>query len=181
MRVAIFLAALFAASGSLMAGAISITSSDHAQTFAYGEMVGHQLYLERSASELAARITFSNFPYNDDDQPRRDESFDFRFPSVQFDSAQRTFFVRHDHGERIPVARFREGIACQWIDLAPGAKIYLLKEHGRVTAVLTATNHPRAGTRWVQMDNNFSLQNILIALFGEFRLPPDSWDPSPRH
>jgi hypothetical protein len=57
--------------------------------------------------------------------------------------------------------------------LAPGTKIYLLKESGRVTASLTATNYPRAGTRWVQTDNNFSLQNILTALFGEF-IPPDS-------
>ena len=32
----------------------------------------------------------------------------------------------------------------------------------------------RAGGLWVQMDNNFSLQNILIALFGELRTPPDS-------
>jgi hypothetical protein len=173
MRVAILLTAIFTTSCSVIAGAISITSPDHAQTFAYGEMIWHQLYVERSAGDLAARITFSNLPYNVDDQPRRDESFDFRFPSVQLDSAQRTFFVRHGHGERIPVARFREGIACGWIDLAPGAKIYLLKEHGRVTAVLTATNHPRVGTRWVQMDNNFSLQNILVALFGDFRTQSD--------
>jgi hypothetical protein len=175
------LAAILTTSGSVMAGAISITSPDHAQTFAYGEMIWHQLYLERSAGELGARITFSNLPYNDDDQPRRDESFDFRFPGVQFDSAQRTFFVRHGQGERIAVARCREGIARGWIDLAPGAKIYLLKEHGRVTATLRATDYPRAGIRWVQMDNNFSLQNILIALFREFRLPPDGWDPPQRH
>jgi len=173
MRVAIFLATLLAASSSAIADATSITSPDHAQTFAFGEMILHQLYLDRTAGELAARITFSNLPYYDDDQPRRDESFDFRFPNVQFDSAQRTFFARHGHGERIPVARFREGIACGWIDLAPGAKIYLLKEHGRVTAILTATNHPRVGTRWVQMDNNFSLQNILVALFGDFRTQSD--------
>jgi Ni/Co efflux regulator RcnB len=51
--------------------------------------------------------------------------------------------------------------------------MYLVKDSGRVTATLTATNYPRGGTRWVQMDNNFSLQNILIALFGEF-FPPDS-------
>jgi hypothetical protein len=174
VRVAIFLTTLLATSGSAIAGAISITSPDHAQTFAYGEMIWHQLYLDRTGGELAAQITFSNFPYNDDDQPRRDESFDFRFPGVQLDSARRTFFARSSRGELIPVAQFRSGHVCGWVDLAPGAKIYLLKESGRVTATLTATNYPRVGTRWVQMDNNFSLQNILIALFGEFRAQPDN-------
>ena len=173
MRLAIPLAAILTTSVPVMAGAISIISPDRPQTFAYGEMIGHQLYLDRTASELAARMTFSNLPYVSDDELRRDESFDFRFPGVQFDSARHIFFARSGHGELIPVARFRKG-ACAWVDLAPGAKIYLVKESGRVTATLTATNHPRAGTRWVQMDNNFSLQNILVALFGELRVPPDS-------
>ena len=94
--------------------------------------------------ELVARITFSNLPYVGDDEPRRDESFDFQFPGVRFDSAQRTFFARNGQGELIPVARFRKDIFLDGIDLAPGAKIYLLKESGRVTATLTATNYPRA-------------------------------------
>jgi hypothetical protein len=168
VRIAIFLTTLLAASGSVIAGAISITSPDHAQTFAYGEMISHQLYPERTSSELAARITFSNSPYYDDDQPRSDESFDFRFPGVHFDPARGTWFARSAHGEWIPVAQVREFAACKWVDLAPGAKIYLVKESGRVTATLTGTNQPRSGARWVQMNNNFSLQNILIALFGEF-------------
>jgi hypothetical protein len=54
-------------------------SPDHAQTFAYGEMISHQLYRNRLAGELAACITFGNSPYTDDDQPLRNESFDFRF------------------------------------------------------------------------------------------------------
>ena len=174
MRVAIFLATLFAASGSVMADAICITSPNHPQTFTYGEMIWHHLYLERSGGELAARITFSNLPYAGDDEPRRDESFDFRFPSLQFDSARRTFFVNSRHGERITVARFRNDPAFGWIDLVPGAKIYLLKESGRVTATLTATSYPRAGIRWVETDNNFSLQNLLIALFRDFRVQPDN-------
>ena len=50
---------------------------------------------------------------------------------------------------------------------------YLLKEHGRVTATLTATSFPRRGIRWIEMDNNFSLQNLLIALLDELGLRPD--------
>jgi hypothetical protein len=174
MRLAIPLAAILTTSVPVMADVISIISPDHAQTFAYGEMIGHQLYLDRTAGELAARMTFSNLPYVSDNELRRDESFDFRFPGAQFDSARRIFFARSGHGELIPVARFGKDRVCAWVDLAPGAKIYLVKDSGRVTATLTATNHPRAGTRWVQMDNNFSLQNILVALFGRLRVPPDS-------
>jgi hypothetical protein len=172
MRVAIFLATLFAASVSAIASATSITSPDHPQTFAYGEVTWRQLYLERASGGLLARVTFSNLPYASDDQPRRDEPFDFRFPGIKFDPARGAFFASGRRGESIPVARFRGDPACGWIDLAPGAKIYLLKESGRVTAVLTATDYPRRGMRWIEMDDNFSLQNILIALFGDSRCGP---------
>ncbi len=174
MRVAILLVTLLATSASAVAGAISITSPDHAQTFAYGEMIWHQLYLERAGAELAARITFSNLPYVSSDEPRRDEPFDFRFPGVQLDSARRAFFANGRHGERIPVARVRGDPACGWVDLALGAKIYLLKESGRVTAILTATDYPRRGMHWIQMDDTCSLQNLLVALFGELRVRPGS-------
>src|SRR5256885_11950821 len=63
MRVAFFLATFFAASVSAFASAASIVSPDHPQTFAYGEMIWNQLYLQRAGGELAARITFSNLPY----------------------------------------------------------------------------------------------------------------------
>jgi hypothetical protein len=167
------LAAILTTNASVIADAIRITSPDHAQTFAYGSMIDHQLYLDHTAGELAARITFSNLPYSDDNDPRRDELFEFRFPRVHLDSARRTFFARGGDGELIPIARFRRDGECGWADLAPGAKIYLVKESGRVTATLTATDYPRAGTRWIEMDNNFSLQNLLIALFGDFRWRPD--------
>ena len=67
----------------------------------------------------------------------------------------------------IPAARIRRDRFCSWIDLAPGAKIYLLKQSGRVSAILTATDHPRTGSQWIESDDNFSLQNILVALFGQ--------------
>ena len=88
MRLAIPLAAILTTSVPVMADAISIISPDHAQTFAYGEMIGHQLYLDQTAGELAARMIFSNLPYVSDNELRRDESFDFRFPGTQFDSAR---------------------------------------------------------------------------------------------
>ena len=167
MRVAIFLATLFAASVSAIASGTSIISPDRPQTFAYGEMICHQLYLERAGGELAARITFSNLPYAGDDEPRRDESFDFRFPGIKFDPTRRTFFVNGRGGQTIPVARFRGNSFYSWVDLTSGAKIYLHKQSGRVTAILTATDGARSGSQWIETDDNWSLQNVLVALFGQ--------------
>jgi hypothetical protein len=156
MRVAIFLATLFMASVSAIASVTSIVSPDRPQTFAYGEMIWHQLYRGRTAGELAAHITFSNLPYAGDDEPRRDESFDFHFPDTKFDATRRTFFVSDRGGRMIPVARFRSDPFCGWVHLAPGTKIYLFKKSGRVTAILTATDRPRAGGKWIATDNNWS-------------------------
>jgi len=167
MRVASLLPVLFAANASALPGGICVTSPDHPQTFSYGEMIWHQLY-ERANGELVARITFSNLPYVGDDTPRTDEPFDFHFPGVRLDSARGIFFARGRHGELIPVARIRQFPIYDWVDLSPGAKIYLLKDRGRVSATLTATEFPRGGIRWVQMDNNFSPDNLLAALFREF-------------
>jgi hypothetical protein len=150
---------------------IIITSPDHARTFAYGEMVWHQLCVDPTTHVLGARITFSNLPYVGDNEPRVDEPFDFRFPGVHVDAVKRTLFARGRRGDQITVALFHGEPTCGWIDLAPGAKIYLLKESGHVTAILTATDQRRAGMRWIQVDDNWSLQNLLAELFGRLRDP----------
>ena len=172
MRIAIALLATLITTATAMADAVSVTSPNHARTFAYGAVTWHQLYLERARSELGARITFSNYPFADANEPRTDQPFDFRFPGIHVDLAQHAFVATGRRGESIPVAWFRGDPSCGWIKLAPNAKIYLLKESGRVTATVTATSYPRDGERWIELDNNYSLQNLLCALFREVRLGP---------
>ena len=172
MRIAITLAVTLITTATAMADAVSVTSPNHAQTYAYGAVTWHQLYLERARGELAARITFSNYPFADANEPRTDQPFDFRFPGIHVDLAQHAFVATGRRGESIPVAWFRGDPSCGWIKLAPNAKIYLLKESGRVTATVTATSYPRDGERWIELDNNYSLQNLLCALFREVRLGP---------
>src|SRR5437899_6951223 len=106
MRVAFFLATFFAASVSVFASAASIVSPDHPQTFAYGEMIWNQLYLQRAGGELAARITFSNLPYAADDEPRRDESFDLLFPLIKYDPTRRTYLLSPPIGHQNPAPTF---------------------------------------------------------------------------
>jgi hypothetical protein len=173
MRIVIVLALILITSASVMADAVSVTCPNHARTYAYGAVTWQQLYLQRTRGELAARITFSNFPFADANEPRTDEEFEFRFPGVHVDFARHAFVTAGRRGESIPVAWFRGNPSCGWIKLAPNAKIYLLKESGRVTATLTATSYPRGGERWIELDNNYSLQNLLCALFREIGLGPD--------
>jgi hypothetical protein len=173
MRITIALLATLITSASAMQDAISIASPNHARTYAYGSVTWRQLYLQRTGGELAARITFSNLPFADANQPRTDEPFDFRFPGVHVDLARHAFVATGRHGESIPVAWFRGNPSCGWVKLAPNAKIYLVKESGRVTATLTATSYPRGGERWIELDNNYSLQNLLCVLFREIGLAPD--------
>jgi hypothetical protein len=168
MKPAVLLAILFGSVAPMLGGEIVITSPDHGRTFAYGEMISHQLYVDPTSGVLTARITFSNLPYVSDNEPRSDESFDFRFQGVRPDRTNHFLVARARHGEQIAVARIQGGSSCEAIELSPGAKIHLLKESGRVTAVLTATDHPRSGLRWIQTDDNWSLQNLLV---GAFRLP----------
>ncbi|MGC2625547.1 MAG: hypothetical protein WA269_01820 [Candidatus Udaeobacter sp.] len=172
MRIAITLAVTLITTASAMADAVSVTSPNHARTYAYGAVTWHQLYLERTRGELAARITFSNYPFADANEPRTDQPFDFQFPGIHVDFAQHAFVATGRRGESIPVAWFRGDPSCGWIKLAPNAKIYLLKESGRVTATVTATSYPRDGERWIELNNNYSLQNLLCALFREVRLGP---------
>src|ERR1051325_5848553 len=91
MRFVIVPVALLLTSVTVRADAVSITSPNHARTYAYGSVTWRQLYLERTRGELAARITFSNVPFADANGPRSDEPFDFRFPGIHVDLARRAF------------------------------------------------------------------------------------------
>jgi hypothetical protein len=171
MKMVTLLAVAVGSIAAAFGSEIIIMSPDHARTFAYGEMVWHQLYVDPTTHVFGARVTLSNLPHVGDSEPRVDEPFDFRFPSVHVDRAKSTLWARARPGNQIAVALFHGEPTYGWIDLAPGAKIYLLKESGRVTAILTATDQPRAGMRWIQMDDNWSLENLLAELFGRLRDP----------
>jgi hypothetical protein len=165
VKPAVLLAIILGSIAPAFGGEIVITSPDHARTFAYGEMISRQLYRDPASGVLTARITFSNLPYVSDNDPRSDESFDFRFPGVRPDPTNHFLLASARRGEQIAVARIQGCSTGGTVALAAGAKIYLLKESGRVTALLTATDRPRSGLRWIQMDENWSLQNLLADVF----------------
>jgi len=63
VKSAFSLAIFIAMAVPALASEVAITSPDHPRTYAYGEMIWHELYLKPSGGELAARITFSNLPF----------------------------------------------------------------------------------------------------------------------
>lgn len=164
MKKALVLAIFVSIITSARASQVVITSPNHARTFAYGEMVWRQLSVDPDTHALVARITFSNLSYAGSSDSRVDEPFDFLFPGTHIDPATGSVFVRDRHGNQIAVARFRGNPTNGWVDLTAEGKIYLVKESGRVTALLTATSRPRPGMRWIQIDDNWSLQNLVAKL-----------------
>ena len=145
---------------------IEIVSPKHAYTFAYGDAISHQIERDRLTNEMIVRITFSNYPHAGDGEARRNEMFDFVFPGLNFDATQNEFFVRTSRrGMRIPIAALHPNFPYAGYKLEPTTKIFLMKRSGHVTAVLNATAQPRDGARWVQIDDNWSLQNLLALGF----------------
>jgi hypothetical protein len=140
---------------------IAIASPDHAYTFAYGTAFSHQVDRDQVTDQLIARVTFSNYPYTTDRQPRCDETFDFRLPGLQFDPQRRIFFCRSRGNQSIPVAEYRPNLPYGGYQLSSFAQIFLVKRSGHVTAVLNASRYPREGARWVEIDDHLSLQNLL--------------------
>jgi hypothetical protein len=145
---------------------IEIVSPNRAYTFAYGDALSHQIELDRFSNRMIARVTFSNYPYAGDREPRCDETFEFPFPGVHFDATQNEFFARTSHREvRIPIAALHPNFPYVGYKIEPTAKIFLVKRSGHVTAVLNATVQHRGGERWLQIDDNWSLQNLLALGF----------------
>jgi hypothetical protein len=163
MKPAVLLAIILSSIVPALGGKIVITSPDHARTFAYGAMIWHQLYVDPTNGVLTARITFSNLPYVSDNDPRLDESFEFRFPGVHADQTHHALLARARHGEQIAVARIQGGSTCGSVDLAAGARIYLLKESGRVTAVLIVLVPGCAGFKWMTT----GLSRICLPVFSD--------------
>jgi hypothetical protein len=162
MKSVFGLALLALATSGAYAQSIEIVCSKHAYTFAHGDAISHQIERDHLTNEMIARVTFSNYPYAGDREARRDEMVDFVFSGLQFDATRNEFFARTSHrGVRIPIAALHPNFPYAGYKLEPTAKIFLVKRSGRVTAVLNATAQPRDGTRWVQIDDNWSLQNLL--------------------
>ena len=82
----------------------------------------------------------------------------------------RAALINHQRGERVIMLANRE----PWLhEKTPDGIKVLHPASGLVTALLTATDFPRGGLRWVEMDDNFSLHNLLIGLLGEPHLRKD--------
>ncbi|PYL89493.1 MAG: hypothetical protein DMF14_13030 [Verrucomicrobia bacterium] len=85
---------------------VEIVSPNHAYTFAYGDAILHQIERDHLTNEMIARVTFSNYPYAGDPEPRCDETFDFVFPGLHFDAARNDFVTRTGRQVRFRSPRY---------------------------------------------------------------------------
>ena len=100
----LFLALLALAVPGAYGQSVEIVSPNKAHTFAYGDAISHQIERDHFTNEMIARVTFSNYPYAGDREPRRDETFDFVSRvcvSTRLEmNLSRTFAIRN--GSRLP-------------------------------------------------------------------------------
>ena len=75
----LFLALLVLAVPGAYGQSVEIVSPNKAYTFAYGDAISHQIERNHFTNQMIARVTFSNYPYAGDREPRRDETFDLSF------------------------------------------------------------------------------------------------------
>jgi hypothetical protein len=161
MKFLIGLALFVFAIAGVYGQSVEIVSPNHAFAFAYADAILHQIERDHFTNAMIARVTFSNYPHAGDSEPRCDETFDFLFPGLHFDATRNEFVARARHQVRIPIAALHPNFPYAGYKLEPNAKIFLVKRSGHVTAVLNATAQPQGGGRWVQIDDNWSLQNLL--------------------
>src|SRR5438034_7982545 len=133
---------------------VEIVSPNHAYNFAYGDAISHQIERDRLTNEMIARVTFSNYPYAGDREPRCDETFDFVFPGLHFDAARNEFVARTRHQLRIPIAALHPNFPYAGHKLDPNAKIFLVNRSAQLTAVLNATAQRRDAERGVKTTGN---------------------------
>lgn len=160
MRPLIFFLCTFAQL-TLRAQSLEIISPDSARTFAYGGVLTHKIECNGSGEVMIARATFSNVWFAGDTERRVDEDFDFHFPAIHFDRARQIFITRVQRDRWISVAELRRDFPAPRYELTPHAKILFINRGGKVKALLSVTSEVRGGERWLETNENWSLQNLL--------------------
>ena len=105
---------------------------------------------------LTATITFSNVNYVSSIEPRDDEERTFALPDVKYDAARGVFSKNG-----IAVATMKQGLFGKQINLAPGAKIMALDNHGMISLMLVASNERITGDHWVRVEETPELQRMF--------------------
>ena len=149
---------------TLWAGPVTIVSPDKAQTNAESRVKKANLEWNDKDQALYADITFSNELYVSRGDALNEEYFLFRFPGVTANSETKTYYIRDESGQRVPVATWQDGLVGRHITLAPGAYIHIREAHGTVRVVLMATSTPTAVGRrnhWLEETTGLLFEHLV--------------------
>jgi len=115
---------------------ISITSPDHAVTFAYGSIKDRVLIWKKKESMLVARVTFTDAEQSNGSS--NDDTHEFKLPGITFDEAKGVYFATSPKGVVVPVAHIKKALFFKTIEVLPNAAVRILRERGNVTVILEA-------------------------------------------
>lgn len=128
--------------------AIEIESPNTGQTYAKHTVVWKQLRWIPRSGGLVASISFNNDPYADQDDPPKQERFDFLLPGVTFDSASGVFSAKDETGEMVQVAKIKKSWLGKSIELLPTTTIEIISKQGAIRIKLTTSAISHSGERW---------------------------------
>ena len=144
------------------AAPIKLLSPDTAQTYAVGWLVDHTFTWNARTGQFGAYLVFNNRSAT---KGHEEESFRFVFPQVKFDTANRTFYAMAGPDQRVPVAQWRKGWLGAAIIPAPGTRVLIANEHGKVRLVLMADTAPpprsALASCWIERSDAWVFQNLL--------------------
>ncbi len=147
LRLVLFLALMLFAPASVFAQEavlmkdegppIAITSPDVGTTYVYGSLKSRQLYWNKRAKMLIARVTYTDSEMVDNNSPQ-DDTMDFHLPGVAFDETRGIFTATTAKGVVIPIAHLKKSFFVKTIEILPNARVRVIRDHGNVTVVLEA-------------------------------------------
>lgn len=144
-------------------GAFTLQSPDTAQTYTDGHTIRYVLLWDARRGELLASLTFSNSPYVNWQNPRREEIFNFRLPGVSLDPTAGVFYARDARGRATPVAAYAHGgLEAGNIRPTVGTTVFVAKPEGQVRVSLTAT--PGSPARAARGAGHWQIDGVVSLL-----------------
>ncbi|PAW75489.1 MAG: hypothetical protein B9S32_17735 [Verrucomicrobia bacterium Tous-C9LFEB] len=133
----LFLVALLAATASAWAiePIVIIKSPDEGESYIYGRVSDRKLRWSDKEKKLYALITVDNSLYSSNTDRPEKETVRFYLPGVEYDAAQKLFYVRGKNNEVIPFATTKKELLFDSIKPVRNAVVRVVRTRGRIEVV----------------------------------------------
>lgn len=114
---------------------VIIKSPDVGESYVYGRVSDRKLKWSEKEKKLYALVTVDNSLYSNANERSATETVRFLLPGVEYDEAQKLFFVRGKNGEVIPFAEQKKEFLFTSIKPVRNAVVRVIRTRGRVEVV----------------------------------------------